>query len=171
MTGTGEANRIAFNETIGVAVDVTARGITISANKIESNGALGIDLFNQSGAGVTPNDAGDGDNGGNGLQNFPVLQSANIVTGGTVVTGTFNSLSNSQFSLEFFGNPQCDPSGFGEGARFLGSLTVTTNGSGNATFQMTVARAAVGSSITATATHLATGNTSEFSACELATRN
>ena len=170
-TGIGEANRIAFNETIGVAVDVTARGITISANKIESNGALGIDLFNQSGAGVTPNDAGDGDNGGNGLQNFPVLQSANIVTGGTVVTGTFNSLSNSQFSLEFFGNPQCDPSGFGEGARFLGSLTVTTNGSGNATFQMTVARAAVGSSITATATHLATGNTSEFSACELATRN
>src|SRR5581483_1865674 len=63
-TGNGEGNRIAFSETIGVTVDVTARGITISANSIESNGALGIDLFNQSGGGVTPNDAGDGDNGG-----------------------------------------------------------------------------------------------------------
>ena len=154
-----------------MSVDVTARGITISANKIESNGDLGIDLFNQSGAGVTPNDPGDGDDGGNGLQNFPVLQSASVITGGTVVTGRLNSLPNSQFSLEFFGNPECDPSGFGEGARFLGSLTVTTNGSGIATFQTTVARTAVGSSITATATHLATGNTSEFSACELVTGN
>jgi hypothetical protein len=170
-TGNGEGNRIAFSETIGVTVDFTARGITISANSIESNGALGIDLFNQSGAGVSPNDAGDGDNGGNGLQNFPVLQSANVATGGTMITGSFNSLPNSQFSLEFFTNAECDPSGFGEGARFLGSLTVTTNGSGNATFQTTVARSPVGSSITATATHLATGNTSEFSACRIASRN
>jgi hypothetical protein len=168
-TGGEDGNKIAFNETIGVAVDVTAHGIRISANNIKSNGALGIDLFDESGAGVTPNDAGDGDDGGNGLQNFPVLQSANVVSGGTVVAGTFNSLPNSQFSLEFFGNPQCDPSGFGEGARFLGSLTVTTNGSGNASFQTTVGRAAVGSSITATATDLSTGNTSEFSACQLAT--
>ena len=129
--------------------------------RLKSNGALGIDLFNQSGAGVTPNDAGDGDNGGNGLQNFPVLQSANIVTGGTVVTGTFNSLSNSQFSLEFFGNPQRP-----ERLRRRRSFSRFSDGHnkwfGNATFQMTVARAAVGSSITATATHLATGNTSEF---------
>jgi hypothetical protein len=42
---------------------------------------------------------------------------------------------------------------------------VTTNAVGDATFQATVAAAPAGWVITATATHLATGNTSEFSAC------
>ncbi len=141
----------------------------ISGNSIDSNGGLGIDLVSESGGGVTPNDAGDGDDGGNGLQNFPVIQSAVVSSGSTTVSGTLNSLPNSQFSLEFFSNPQCDPSGYGEGANFLGNVTVTTDASGNAAFQATVAPAPAGSSITATATHLSTGNTSEFSACQIAT--
>jgi hypothetical protein len=166
----GEGNRIAFNETIGISVYSDADGIQISGNSIDSNGALGIDLFSESGGGgVTPNDPGDADDGGNGLQNFPVLQSAVVGAGGTTVTGTLNSLPNSQFSLEFFASPQCDPSGFGEGATFLGSLTVTTDSSGNTPFQAVVSSAPVGSAITATATQLSTGNTSEFSACQTAT--
>jgi dockerin type I repeat protein len=164
-----QGNTIAFNETIGVAVDSTSRGIRISGNSIDSNGGLGIDLYSESGAGVTPNDSGDADDGGNGLQNFPVLQSAVVSAGGTVVSGNLNSLPNSQFSLEFFASPQCDPSGFGEGRSFLGAAIVTTDSSGNAPFQVSVAPAPGGSFITATATQLSTGNTSEFSACQLAT--
>jgi hypothetical protein len=168
-------NRIAFHETTGVAVDPTAHGVRISGNNIDSNGGLGIDLFSQVVGGVTQNDSGDPDDGGNALQNFPVLQAAVVSSagrrnaGGTTVTGTLNSLPNSQFSLEFFSSPRCDSSGFGEGAIFLGSRTVTTDSSGNASFTATVAPAPAGSSITATATHLARGDTSEFSACQLAT--
>ncbi len=168
-TNEGEGNTIAFNETIGVSVDFSSRGVRISGNSIDSNGGLGIDLIAQSGGGVTPNDLGDSDDGGNGLQNFPVIQSALTSAGGTTVSGNLNSLPNSQFSLEFFASPQCDPSGFGEGASFLGSVTVTTDSAGNAPFQAGVAPTAVGSAITATATHLPTGQTSEFSACQLAT--
>jgi hypothetical protein len=167
--GDGEGNRVAFNETIGVAIDSTARGVRISGNSIDSNGGLGIDLFSESGGGVTLNDSGDGDDGANRLQNYPVLQSAMTSSGATTVSGTLNSSPNSQFSLEFFASPQCDASGFGEGANFLGAATVATDGSGNASFQISVAPAAVGSSVTATATRLSTDDTSEFSACQVVT--
>ena len=170
-TAAGEGNRIAFNETTGVSVDVTAHGIRISANSIDSNGALGIDLISTSGGGVTQNDPGDADDGGNGLQNFPVLAAATTGSGSMIVNGTLNSLPNSQFSIEFFGSPQCDPSGFGEGNTFLGQLIVTTDAAGNASFKAKVAAVPAGSSVTATATHLQTMNTSEFSACTIATRS
>lgn len=170
-SGEGEGNRIAFSETHGVAINSTAQGIRISGNSIEANGTLGIDLYGQAGAGVTLNDAGDGDEGGNGLQNFPVLQSALVDAGGSTISGSLNSLPNTEFRLEFFSSAQCDPSGHGEGAIFLGAHTVTTDASGNATFTAVVAPAAVGSSITATATQSATGNTSEFSACQIAAQS
>ncbi|WP_445171592.1 hypothetical protein [Microcoleus sp.] len=56
------------------------KGLAILGNSIFSNNGLGIDLDNDADPsttdGVTPNDLGDGDTGGNGLQNFPVLTSA-----------------------------------------------------------------------------------------------
>ena len=49
---------------------------------------------------------------------------------------------------------------------FLGSTPVTTDGTGHATFSLTLpASVAVGTKLTATATRLSTGDTSEFSAC------
>jgi len=45
-----------------------------------------------------------------------------------------NSAANADFSLQFFANTACDSSGFGEGELYLGSLPVTTDGSGNAAF-------------------------------------
>ena len=91
----------------------------------------GIDLGDD---GVTPNDSGDGDTGPNDLQNFPVLTSALISGNTTTLDGTLNSTPNSTFGIEFYSNAALDPTTFGEGQTFLGSLTVTTDASGNVTF-------------------------------------
>jgi PKD repeat protein len=82
------------------------------------------------------------------------------------VQGTLDSSPNAQFTVEFFVSPSCDPFGFGEGAAFIGSTLVTSDGAGHATFLLTLpAAVAVGATATATATRLSTGDTSEFSAC------
>jgi PKD repeat protein len=165
------SNHIARVETTGVFVASLESGVTITRNSIHDCGDLGIDLGTTAGAdGPTPNDPGDGDTGGNGLQNFPVLLSA-ATTGSTIVAqGTLDSSPNAQFTVEFFVSPSCDPSGFGEGAAFIGSATATTDGAGHAAFSLTLpAAVAVGAAATATATRLSTGDTSEFSACVVVT--
>lgn len=154
----GEGNLVAHNEEVGVQVVDAATRVTISRNSIRDNGALGIDL---SVVGVTGNDALDADVGANERQNFPVLSAAQPSS----VTGFLSSTPNETFTIELFSSPACDPSGFGEGAQFVGSKTVTTSASGIASFAVTLATpAAAGSVITATATN-STGSTSEFSPC------
>jgi uncharacterized repeat protein (TIGR01451 family) len=159
---TGEGNIIAFNPGAGVMVE-SGTGNAIQSNSIFSNGGLGIDLAP---AGVTPNDTGDPDTGANNKQNFPIITAANGVSGGGVnVVGTLNSNASATFTLHFYSNASCDSSGNGEGQTLLGSGAVTTNASGNATFNFNLTgSASLGQSITATATN-SQGNTSEFSAC------
>jgi hypothetical protein len=163
--GPGQANLIAFTDTIGVIAGFQTAGTTISGNSIHDNGALGIDLIAAAGPGVTPNDHLDPDTGGNNLQNFPVLDTAVVDGGATAITGKLDSAASRQFTIEFFSSPACDPSGFGEGEMFLGSTVVTTNGNGHAEFAAHVDPVQPGSAITATATDQTTGDTSEFSAC------
>ena len=158
----GAGNTIAFNEFSGVEV-FSGTGNAILSNSIFSNDFLGIDLLRNRTLGVTPNDPADGDTGPNNLQNFPVLTSA--LGGSATIEGTLNSTPNTQFTLEFFSNSACDPSGFGEGETFLGFTDVTTDGSGNASFTITLSTSVpAGQLITATATD-PDGNTSEFSQC------
>jgi hypothetical protein len=158
----------------GIANDPVVRN-RISGNSIHSNtgilvnDGLGIDLNgsgNESDAtdGVNPNDAGDGDVGANNRQNYPVLESVSSSGGTTTIEGTFNSTPNTTFTLEFFSNSECDPSGFGEGETFLGSAVVSTDASGDASFTVTFAVDVGCGSVTATATD-PLGNTSEFSNC------
>ena len=78
------------------------------------------------------------------------------------VTGTLNSTASTTFRVELFSNTACDSSGNGEGALFLGAVSVTTDGSGNGSFPLFPTPG--GGFITATATDPA-NNTSEFSAC------
>ena len=162
----GDANTIAFNDSIGVSVSNNVTGVTIARNSIHSNGLLGIDLLaSTGGAGVTPNDPGDGDSGGNNLQNFPVIDTANMSGGGVRVTGSLNSTPNSTFNIEFFASGDCDSSGNGEGERSIGATIVMTDAAGDVAFDVTTkGSASAGEVITATATS-ATGDTSEFSAC------
>ena len=160
--GANEGNIIAFNNEDGVQItDVGASPVNnpILSNSIYSNGGLGINLSID---GVTPNDAGDADNGANNLQNFPVITAAQ--SGSTRVIGTFNSTASTTFRLEFFNSPTVDPSGSGEGQFFVGAVNVLTDGSGNAVFDQTFApNSPLNSYISATATNLTTNDTSEFS--------
>lgn len=160
-------NVIAFNGAAGVAVglDATDRssGNRISANSIYDNGGLGIDLGSD---GITLNTACGADQGPNLLQNFPVLTSTDRSGPSVRVQGALNGAPSSTFLLEFFTNRSCDPSGYGEGQRFLGSAEVTTDASCDANFDVALpGPAPPGWFITATATDAA-GNTSEFSACQ-----
>lgn len=170
-TSPGQGNTIAFTELDGVRVFVNTMGIRISGNSIHDNGRLGIDLLNDIGeAGVSLNDAGDADGGGNGQQNFPVIAAAQASGSSVHITGSLDSTPSTAFSVEFFSNAACDPTGFGEGQTFLGSTTVTTNGAGHADIDVTlVASVPAGSFVTSTATKALTGDTSEFSACVAAT--
>ena len=105
--GSASSNTIAFNGAAGVAV-TSGTGNSILLNSISQNGGLGIDLGP---AGVTPNDAGDGDSGANNLQNFPVLTSAAMVGTSTAIEGTLNSTASTTFRIEFFSNQVSDASG------------------------------------------------------------
>jgi CSLREA domain-containing protein len=161
-----EANIIANNSGDGVRVAGDASiGNAIRGNSIYANTLLGINLAKTGEANgtVTPNDALDADTGPNTLQNFPVITTA--VDGTTTVSGTLNSTAGAAFAIDVYANVSCDASGNGEGRTYLGSVTTgMTNGSGNASFSVTVPALVLGQSITATATD-ASGNTSEFSAC------
>jgi Right handed beta helix region len=165
-TAAGEGNEIAGHLGAGISVANTFTGVRISGNSIHDNGGLGIDLItNGFVTGVTPNDPGDADTGGNGLQNFPVLTSAVKSGSALTVEGTFNSVASQTYRLEFLGNAACDSSGHGEGHSFLGSADVMTDGAGNALFSAVVPIGEGPGFVTATATRLGTHDTSEFSAC------
>ena len=152
-------NTIANSAIKGIVILSAASGNTIRSNSIYANGTtaahLGIDLGDD---GVTANDTGDGDLANN-HQNYPILTAASA----SGITGTLNSAANATFTLEFYSNPTVEASGFGEGKTFLGSLNVTTNGSGNASFTF-ISPVGVfgGEHVVATATSVS-GDTSEFS--------
>lgn len=162
-------NTIAFNHGAGVGLIISNAGAigidnSIRLNSIFSNAGLGIDLGDD---GVTANDPGDADGGPNDLQNFPVLTSATSGRSGTTVAGNFNSTANTNFVLDFYATPALSPGSSAQGKAFLGTLAVTTDGSGNATFSGTLRTSVpVGQYVTATATDATVspaGDTSEFS--------
>jgi hypothetical protein len=160
-TDPGQGNTIAYN-TAGVILLATAPGNSIRGNSIHDNVALGIDLGAD---GVTLNGShAPGQPGPNNWQTFPVL--ASVVGGGpTHVTGTLDGVANTTFTLDFYANAQpahlLNGQYYGEGQRWLGSASVTTDGSGHATFDVTtLAATAAGEWISATAT--GPSGTSEF---------
>jgi parallel beta-helix repeat protein len=118
-------NLISDNAGAGILV-MSANGTRITENVFNNNGGLSIDLDprvidpNVLGApqGVTLNDNGDVDTGPNGLRNFPVVVSASLI-GTELSLGGF-ARPNSAIELYI---AQADPSGFGEGLTYLGTLT------------------------------------------------
>lgn len=191
-SGNGQGNLIANGGNIGIVVNSTGTDIRITgntirnmtnsgvavlstskvaiyANSISGNGGLGIDLGT---TGVTANDAGDGDSGPNDHLNFPAITGVNV-RGPNQLGYNFTldvpAAANS-YRVEFFANSAADPSGHGEGERFLGHVDITHAG-GAQSFTGTLATlqpVSIGNIISATATRrTAVGAwdiTSEFSA-------
>jgi hypothetical protein len=126
----------------------------ISQNAMYANGWLGIDLDDD---GVTVNDTGDPDQGANQQVNMPVITSATYQAGITAVTGTVDIGANPTAAVVEVFKASSDPTGYGEGAVYLGSATPLAGG----TWNCSVAGLLPGDHVTATATD-ALGNTSEF---------
>ncbi|MCB9446641.1 MAG: right-handed parallel beta-helix repeat-containing protein [Ardenticatenaceae bacterium] len=156
------SNQISSSRGAGIAITSGTNNRLLS-NILFGNSGLGIDLAPN---GVTLNDTGDNDTGANQLQNFPVITTVTAGTS-TRIQGTLSSKASTSYTLQFYANTACDTAGYGEGERLLGQTSVTTNSSGQAGFDVTLAVGNVlGQYITATAAD-SSGNTSEFSKCSV----
>jgi hypothetical protein len=171
-TAAGAGNSIAANG--GDGVDIGSGigdgsepyGNAILGNSIQDNAGLGISLAN----------------GANDNQAAPALLSASASAGKTSVTGSFASVASATFRIEFFSDASPDSYGYGQGQTFLGFATVATDASGflasspdgsavitnpdtvGATFTVSGLAPLPGGQVylSATATNLTTGDTSEF---------
>ena len=148
---------------LGILVGTGATGNRLQRNVVQATNGLGIDLLP---LGVTTNDPGDGDAGANERQNYPVVSAAGSDgVSSTTLLGSLSSTASTTFTVEFFSTSLCDPTGHGEGERYLGATVVSTGTSGPAGFAASLPVAVpAGDWVTATATD-PNGNTSEFSAC------
>lgn len=179
----GEGNVIAGNGWNGVSVvsfgndgftnAILGNSIYANANTNLYTGPMqsflvGIELYGDDPDGVTPNDGCDTDtDGGNHLQNYPVLSNSVSDSVSVTISGSLNSASNTTYLLEFFASSQNGSSSLREGETFIGRTN--QNGGANCandfsfTFPVAVAD---GKLITATASRVVTNNlyeTSEFS--------
>lgn len=164
----GACNVIAFN---GQRLDTQGDGVRMAPASGRGNSVLGNSiLLNPTGTaidmglqGVTPNDIGDVDGGPNGLQNYPVLESAILVGEKLIVRGRIDTPNPTTVLIELFANavpyPGGDPSGHGEGAVLIGRVHPDAAG----LFTADLPVVSPGTLVSATATD-ASGNTSEFAA-------
>lgn len=190
--GAGEGNIIANGANSGIRMESTGSNIQVIGNTIRNNAFHGISLYNNSRAafvgnrvfangelgieldddGVTANDPGDADNGSNDLLNFPQAIRAVVVSPGQLrYTLTLDAPAAANgYRIDFFASTAADPSGHGEGERYLGAADIAHAGgalsyTGTLT---TLEPVSIGDAISATTTRR-TGSgtwdiTSEFSA-------
>src|SRR5262249_1154876 len=141
---------IAFNSGDGVSVvNNLAIGNSIEANSIHDNGSLGIDLGN-----IT-------------LPGTLILQSVQQFPVQTIVSGEYFTSTVGAIDIDFYASPAPNVAGFGEGQRYLGSVSAFPIGPTGAVltahFQIFLPPTNPGDIITATATDAATNTTSPFS--------
>jgi uncharacterized repeat protein (TIGR01451 family) len=129
-------NVLSGNNGSGVLASGSANNVTISQNSTFGNTRLGIDLISETGAptvyngstgttsNVTINDSGDGDTGGNGLLNFPVITRATLTPSGLLVQGFARPGSAIElFAADNAANGVATNVGFGQGRTYLGTFT------------------------------------------------
>jgi titin len=173
----GANNNAIGGTTAGAGNTIAHCGTGVNVDSGTGDSILGHSIFSNT-SGILLNSA----NNANNNQAAPVLTGASTSSTSTAITGTLQSVANTTFRIEFFSNQGLDASGNAEGQTFLGfatvafdasgnpsspdgSATVTENGSGLATFTATrLAAIPAGQGyLTATATNLNTGDTSQFS--------
>jgi hypothetical protein len=172
-TGAGQGNVIVGSVADAVRVYIVSptpspnlRNV-IRGNTIHSNW-FGIDLEDGNGAqgvnGSNANDAGDADTGPNNLQNYPVLDNATAGATSLDLTVNLGSEPNRNYTVDLYANASCAANDHTRAERYLGSVPVTTDGSGNATLAASVPISEPVAYVTATALD-PTGNTSELATC------
>lgn len=164
--GVDDGNVIAHNAADGVRVAHHVPGtwrVTIVGNEIRDNDGLGIDSGS---TGVTANDADDSDVEEGGAANHPVLDEVVADGAELLISGNITGAPDHATRLHFYASSDCDDSGSGEGALYLGAHFTATDASGRAAFAVTLPQRGAHRVVTATATR-ADGVTSEFSPCEV----
>src|SRR5262249_37430177 len=149
------------------------QGNKIRKNSIHDNAKLGIDLGAAGPADPQSDDAVQTLDLANRGQNFPILTAASGDSALGTVVGTLRTTPG-DYTVDFYLSATCDVTGYGQGAAWLGSATVTVptpgsgdQGTGPFSPQITAPPPVTfvdGRQITATATD-SLGNTSEFSPC------
>ena len=166
-TGPFDGNVVAGSSNQGILIRWNCVDNTVIGNSVYGNTGLGIDLGED---GVTLNDPGDGDSGGNDLLNFPVITSANE-SGGTITVDFDLDVPPGNYRIEFFTNTVADPSGYGEGETFVAFYDVVGHLGGSASYSTSFA-GSIGDILTATTTEGTSspfGPTSEYSATHTVT--
>ncbi len=185
----GDGNIISGNRQIGLLLgdagqgtpeDITIRGNSVFDNGVNATPATSVltglggsvpdivfrseRLDNPSSIGLALNDALDLDDGPNGLQNHPIV--TDLADDGTI-SGQLFSETNSSYLIDFYANDgACNPTGYGGGQHYLGSVDATTNASGQAPFTFASTASAVQTvTAIATAQGLVGGSSSQFSYC------
>jgi hypothetical protein len=166
-TAAGAGNVIAFNGGDGVSSSGSASAFVVLGNSIFLNDGLGFDR----------GDNGPDANGTTLTRNAPALTSATARGSVTTVSGTLqqNHSTAVSYTVQFFSNDACDPSGSGEGRTFVGQTTVQITNNGPVNFTADISPAVAGGSfVTALAVGQSTTTAglltaSEFSACVQAT--
>lgn len=173
-----------------ISLDVSATGYSILGNSIHSTvplpflsltNQLGIefaDLIDNDGdsspdlfiSGPTLNDPLDPDTGANNYINFPVLNSISQSGSEATINYSLDAADSptDQYRVEFFGNDEADPSGYGEGQTFLGAITTTNGNNQQTSLTLPSGYNLTGKSVSATTTAIDNttqsgfGSTSEF---------
>lgn len=150
---------------LGLYDAAAAKGNLIVENTVTNAAgyALGLGWW-----GPYSNDPLDADSGKtNNYQNYPVI--GPVLPGDAALTGVLPSAASKNYRLDFYRSAGCHATGFGGMEEWLGTMNVTTDASGNAPFTFTLPTNAVaGQAFTATATDLATNDTSSISRCSVA---
>ncbi|MGA8807991.1 MAG: right-handed parallel beta-helix repeat-containing protein [Thermoanaerobaculia bacterium] len=116
------ANVIAFNGETGVAIAAGVKDVAVRNNRIWSNRLLGIDVGLDGPTASAPGTFGD-------PVNAPVLTIARFdpVSNKTIIEGDVpdtKNISVTGLNINIYASDAADPSGYGEGQRSIGSLSI-----------------------------------------------
>ena len=169
LLGLAQSNLITNSAGAGVWILGSAGGGTlVRPNRIYGNGVDGIGLGIDLGSlGPLANDANDGDGGGNAGQNWPTITASVPNADGTrQVSVALESTEETSFRIDVYRSPDC-PGGDRGGNMLnrIGTITTTTGLFGDAAFDVALSGAGSPGFLVATATNLATGDTSEPGPC------
>ena len=147
----------------------TIGGLAPGAGNVIAGGTQGVFVRGGSGNAILSNSIFNNQmsniflDDGNENQQPPTLFAAIPKGTNTEFSGAMNGQANSAYTIQIFASPQDEGGQNPEGRTFLGTVTVTTDASGSASFTLVAQLPAnAGSFITATATS-SLGNTSRFS--------